>query len=127
MERDGLIERLVTYGHLNVPERKFLGSVSRAEVFAAVRTRLERDGRFPPNAGIGNCIREGSRIRRSDSGRYVGINQRASPEWHVNFCKSFDINRQAMLSLEPQKRLAFCEDSADIAFLGRSEWRHSEG
>jgi hypothetical protein len=77
MDREELIDRLITTGHLNVPDRKSLAHLGRNEVFAAVRVRLERDGFFPPNAGIEGWVYEGPFIRRSENRRYVGINQRS--------------------------------------------------
>ena len=78
MNREELIGRLIASGHLNVPDRKSLGQISRNEVFAAVRARLESDGHFPPGAGSQWGVYEGPQIRRSADGRFLGINQRAS-------------------------------------------------
>ena len=81
MKREGLIDVLIKTGHLNVPDRKALGRIGRREVFDAVCGRVERDGRFPPNASEakeGQPLREGPQIQRSEDGGYTGINQRAS-------------------------------------------------
>jgi hypothetical protein len=78
VNREEMIDRLITGGHLNMPDRKSLGWISRNEVFNAVRARLERDGHFPPNAaGVGRAVYEGPQIQRSGDGRFMGINQRA--------------------------------------------------
>jgi hypothetical protein len=79
VNREELIDRLITSGHLNVPDRKSLGHISRNEVFVAIRARLERDGRFPPNAKDGERgLYEGPQIQRSQEGQYLGIDKRAS-------------------------------------------------
>ena len=81
MKREELIDVLIATGHLNVPDRKALGRISRREVFNAVCARVERDGRFPPNASEakeGQPVFEGPQIQRSEDGGYMGINQRAS-------------------------------------------------
>ena len=78
MDREDLLDRLVTSGHLNVPDRESLGSISRKQVFVAVRARLAKDGYFPPAAGVKGTVYEGPQIRRSADGRYLGIDQRAS-------------------------------------------------
>jgi hypothetical protein len=81
MSRQELIDRLVTTGHLNMPERKSLGQISRGEVFAAVRVMLDWNVVFPPNAANAaseGYVYEGPQIRRSSDGRYLGIWQRAS-------------------------------------------------
>ncbi len=77
MNREELIDRLISNGHLNVPDRKSLGQISRKEVLAAVRSRLASDGHFPPAAGFEGCVYEGPQIQRSGDGRYLGINRRA--------------------------------------------------
>lgn len=52
IERNSLIEKLVSTLHLNVAERKALGPepVSRPEIRAAVLRVFTNSGRFPPHA-----------------------------------------------------------------------------
>jgi hypothetical protein len=78
MDRAELIDRLVTRGHLSLPDRRALGLLCRNEVFNAVRARLSHDGYFPPNARAEGCVYEGPQVHRSEDGRYAGISQRAS-------------------------------------------------
>ena len=77
MDRSPLIERLVSTGHLNVPERRALGQMTREEVVAAVKVALERDGGFPLGAlNATDAIYEGPQIKKTAEG-YLGINQRS--------------------------------------------------
>jgi hypothetical protein len=78
MRRDELIDRLVTSGHLNVPDRKDLGHITRTEICEAIRARLEKHGFFPPNAGVTGFVYEGAQLRCLDDGSYLTINRRAS-------------------------------------------------
>jgi hypothetical protein len=78
MGREELIERLVTTGHLNVPDRRALGHVTRAEIHEAIRARLEKDGIFPPNARATGSVYEGAQLRCLDDGSFLAITQRAS-------------------------------------------------
>lgn len=80
MDRSSLIEKLVTTGHLNVPERRELGRITRDEVKVAVREILERDGGFPPAARAdAGAVYEGPQIRRSEQGGYLAIVRRCPP------------------------------------------------
>ena len=78
MSREELITKLVTTGHLNVPDREILGRITRTEITAAVRVRLEADGFFPPNAGETGFIYEGPQMRSLKDGGYLAINRRSS-------------------------------------------------
>jgi hypothetical protein len=79
MNRESLIDRLITSGHLNVPGWTSLGHISRSEVFIAIRTRLDGDDHFPPNAAVGKgLVYEGPQIQCYGDGQYFGIDRRAS-------------------------------------------------
>jgi hypothetical protein len=54
VDRNSLVEKLVSTLHLNVAERKILVSmpVQKSEILSAVKRLLDNSGRFPPNARL---------------------------------------------------------------------------
>ena len=52
VDRNSLVEKLVSTLHLNVAERKMLGSmpVQKSEILSAVKRFLDNSGHFPPDA-----------------------------------------------------------------------------
>jgi hypothetical protein len=80
-ERQQLIEKLVTTGHLNVPERSALSpcTVRYSEVAAVVERVLESTGYFPPNARPwekGKIVHEPALLQKLYAGAYRLILQR---------------------------------------------------
>jgi len=111
MTREELIDRLVTTGHLNVPDRKMLGRVSRAEIRDAIRARLEKDRFFPPNAQASGFVYEGPQLRYMDDGTFLAINQRAS------------VHNPGVVAQSTERR--FEDMAAAIAWYIDSEWAAS--
>jgi hypothetical protein len=82
--REALLEKLVISLHLNVPERRILGSdcVSVDEVAAVVKRLLERNGLFPPNAKPwqpGEIVFEGFFLVKRPDGKVQMCWQRSNP------------------------------------------------
>jgi hypothetical protein len=82
--RETLIEKLVVSLHLNVVERRLLGSdcVSVEEVAAVVKRLLEQNGVFPPIARLwkpGELVFEGFFLVRRPDGRVQMAWQRSNP------------------------------------------------
>jgi hypothetical protein len=75
IERERLIETLVTTEHLNVPERAGLSphTVRYSEVAAVVQRVLDATGYFPPNARPwqeGNLVYEPAILQKLSAGAY---------------------------------------------------------
>ncbi len=75
--RDTLLRKLVTTGHLNVPERREFEAtgITRAEVIAAVAASLAESNYFPPHAvprsASPNTVPyEGAILERLEGARY---------------------------------------------------------
>ena len=86
--RESLLEKLVVSLHLNVPERRTLGSdcVSFEEVAAVVKRLLELNGVFPPNARPwqpGESVFEGFFLVKSTDGKVQMAWQRSNPVRHT--------------------------------------------
>ena len=84
MDRSELILKLVTTGHLNVPERLELGSdtLNLAEVREVIRAVLEGRQFFPPTAQPGATdggVFEGVFLEKTSRGRFRLHRQRAYP------------------------------------------------
>jgi hypothetical protein len=82
--REALLEKLVVSLHLNVPERRMLGSgaVSSEEVAAVVKRLLETNGVFPPNAKRwqpGEIVLEGFFLAKCRDGKVLLAWQRSNP------------------------------------------------
>jgi len=82
--REDLVERLVTSLHLNVPDRRMLGSdsVSVEEVAAVVKRVLEQNGVFPANAKPwqpGEIVFEGFFLVKRRDGKVQMAWQRSNP------------------------------------------------
>jgi hypothetical protein len=82
--REALIEKLVVSLHLNVVERRLLGSdcVSVEEVAAVVKRLLEQNGVFPPIARFwkpGELVFEGFFLVRRPDGKVQMAWQRSNP------------------------------------------------
>jgi hypothetical protein len=82
--REALLEKLVVSLHLNVPERRILGSdcVSVDEVAAVVKRLLEQNGLFPPNAKPwqpGEIVFEGFFLVKRPDGKVQVAWQRSNP------------------------------------------------
>jgi hypothetical protein len=82
--RETLIEKLVVSLHLNVVERRLLGSdcVSVEEVSAVVKRLLEQNGVFPPTARLwkpGELVFEGFFLVRRPDGKVQMAWQRSNP------------------------------------------------
>ena len=83
--REALLEKLVVSLHLNVPERRILGSdcVSVDDVAAVVKRLLERNGLFPPNAipvrNTGEMSFRGV-LSQSEASRWKGANVLAAKQ-----------------------------------------------
>src|SRR4051794_11620098 len=82
--REALVERLVTSLHLNVPDRRTLGSdsVSVEEVAAVVKRVLEQNGVFPANAKpweLGEIVFEGFFLVKRRDGTVQMAWQRSNP------------------------------------------------
>lgn len=72
--RQALIEKLIVFLHLNVPERELLGSdsLSVEEIAAAVKRVFERNGVFPPQARPrkpGETVFEGTFLLKRPGGK----------------------------------------------------------
>jgi hypothetical protein len=73
-EREVLLEKLVTEGHVNVEERQKLGVVHRTEVFRLLHTLLLSGHQFPSHAQVADQssrgpIYEGGILHRPESGQ----------------------------------------------------------
>jgi hypothetical protein len=82
--REALIEKLTVSLHLNVPERRLLGSdsVSVEEVAAVVKRLFEQNGVFPPIARLwkpGEVVFEGFFLVKRPDGRIQMAWQRSNP------------------------------------------------
>ena len=82
-ERNLLIEKLVTTGHLSVPERLALGSdpLKESEVAAVVSLVLKKTGAFPEGAkpwSPGHVVDERTILQSLPGGKLRLIQQRAS-------------------------------------------------
>ena len=82
--REALLEKLVVSLHLNMPERRMLGSraVSFEEVAAVVKRLLETNGVFPPNAKpwqSGEIVFEGFFLAKRSDGKVLLAWQRSNP------------------------------------------------
>jgi hypothetical protein len=83
-ERDSLVEKLVTTGHLNVRERLALGSapLDASEVAAVVVSVLKETGMFPANAkawSSGQVVDERTILQSLPDGKVRLIQQRGQP------------------------------------------------
>ena len=83
-DRETLIEKLVVSLHLNVVERRLLGSdcVSVGEVATVVKRLLEQNGVFPPIARLwkpGEVVFEGFFLVRRPDGKVQMAWQRSNP------------------------------------------------
>lgn len=79
MDRHSLLRKLVTTGHLNVAERRELGTITRSEIVEDVKQSLAQNGIFPPIAGNNDdSVYEGAHLLNSN-GVYSGIIQRHHP------------------------------------------------
>jgi hypothetical protein len=82
--REALLEKLLVSLHLNVPERRMLGSdpVLVEEVAAIVKRLLEANGVFPPNAKLwrpGEIVFEGFFLVKRPNGKVRLAWQRSNP------------------------------------------------
>jgi hypothetical protein len=83
-ERNMLIEKLVTTGHLNMPERLALRSnpLNTSEVAAVITSVLKRIGSFPEKAKPwiqGQIVDERTILQKLPGGKLRLIQQRANP------------------------------------------------
>ena len=112
--REALVEKLVVSLHLNVSERRLLGSgcVSVEEVAAVVKRLFEQDGHFPPIARHwqpGDLVFEGFFLVQRPDGKVEMAWQRSNP-----------INNT---ELAEQSSSEYADlDEAISAFI-ESEWR----
>ena len=82
--REALIEKLVLFLHLNVPERQLLGtdSLSVEEIAAVVKRVFEQSGIFPPHARLwkaGEPVFEGFILVKRSDGKVEMVWQRSNP------------------------------------------------
>jgi len=82
--RQALIEKLIVFLHLNVPERELLGSdsLSVEEIAAAVKRVFERNGVFPPQARPrkpGETVFEGTFLLKRPGGKVEMPGSEANP------------------------------------------------
>jgi hypothetical protein len=112
-QRAQLIEKLVRTGHLNVPERLALGSVTiyLTEVAEVVMRVLEDTGSFPENVKPwmqGHVVHEGAMLQKGSDEKIRLILQRHHP--------------LSPTILAEQKITDFVEVHAAVEAFIRAEW-----
>lgn len=113
VQREQLVEKLVTTMHLNVPERLALypRTVNYSEVAAVIGRVLGRCGVFPENATPwqpGNVVDERTMLHKPPDGRI-----RLTHQWHHPI---------APHKLEGKKESEFADLASAITAYIRSEW-----
>jgi hypothetical protein len=77
-DKEELLRKLVVHGHLNVAERRALGTVKRQDVTKLVKSLLLLEGAFPIHGDTGPVF-EGVTLSRGSSG--IEITWRRAYPW----------------------------------------------
>jgi len=106
-DRTSLLRRLIVDGHVNVAERRLIGSVGRQEAAQVVKTIFLEQGSFPARRASG-AVYEGATLAQVPSGI------------HLTWDRAFPLNPKQVA----QRRVEFFTDLDDaIDVFIDSEWK----